>query len=317
MPRDPRVDKLQRLRTERVTRAAGGYYGTRATAYGNVPSGPRQRDTGRTLLSLVLFVVIIAVAFYGAGQYIMHGLRPATPQADRVVTVDIPSGESASDLSSLLQNKGLVSNSFIFYALYLRGQGINYTAGPHTLHTSMSMDQIAQAISAPVVTQEVKVTLGDGWRAEQVAQALAAARVASYNDVMNEVQKGKFSYAFLKDLPLGATLEGYLYPDSYYFIPHEGAHSALNRLLRNFAVRVSPQVQEQGRKTYGSFFNAMKMASIVQREAGVNADRGIIASVYLNRLKMAISFHTSGPILRRNTPLGLHRIGGQTSITRT
>jgi len=288
MARDPRVDKLQRLRTERVTRASGGYYGTRATAYGNVRSGPRQRDMGRTLLSLVLFVVIMAVAIYLASQYIMNGYRTpvASNQQQQTVTVTIPQGESASQLATQLQDKGIVNSSLIFN-LYLRFSGANWTAGPHTLHTGMSTDQVAQAIAAPVVTvtNQVTVTIYPGWRAEQVAQALADVHVATYASVMNAVQKGNFSqYSFLSGRPLGATLEGYLYPDTYNFIPNEGARSAIDRLLNNFAAKVSPQVQEQGKQTYGSFFKAMKMASIVQREAGTNGDVGLIASVYLNRL---------------------------------
>jgi len=287
MARDPRVDKLQRLRTERVTRASGGYYGTRATAYGNVRS-VRQRDTGRTLLSLVLFVVIMAVALYLASQYITHGYRTpvASNQREQTVTVTIPQGESASQLATQLQDKGIVGSSFTFN-LYLRFNGARWIAGPHTLRTGMSFDEIARAIAAPVVTDQVTVTIYPGWRAEQVAQALADAHVATYADVMNEVQKGKSSfptYAFLSNQPVGATLEGYLLPDTYNFVPNQGAHSALSTVLNNFAAKVSPQVQEQGKKTYGTFFKAIKMASIVQREAGTNADVGLIASVYLNRL---------------------------------
>ena len=289
MARDPRVDKLQRLRTERVTRASGGYCGTRATAYGNVRSGPRQRDMGRTLLSLVLFVVVIAVAIYLASQYITHGYRTpvASSQQQQTVTVTIPSGESVSQLSTQLQDKGIVGSSKLFYIYERYFSGTSWTAGTHRLRTGMSFDEVAQAIAAPAVTDQVTVTILPGWRSEQVAQALADAHVATYADVMSEVKKGRSSfptYTFLNDQPVGATLEGYLLPDTYNFVPNQGAHSAISTMLNNFSLKVSPQVQAQGKKVYGSFFNAIKMASIVQREAGTDADRGLIASVYLNRL---------------------------------
>ncbi len=286
MPRDPRIEKLQRLRIERTTRASGSYYGTRATAYGNVRSGPRQRDMGRTLLSLALFVVIGTVALYLAIQYVAHGYRtPTANQQEHTVTVTIPSGETASDLATQLHGKGLVGNSTLFY-VYLRLSGANWTAGTHRLRTGMTTDEVAQAIAGPAVADEVKVTIGDGWRAEQVAQALAAAHVASYADVMNQVQKGNFpSHAVLTDRPVGATLEGYLYPDTYNFVLNEGAHSAIDRILSNFDAKVSTQVQAQGRKMYGgSFYKAIVMASIVQREAGTARDDGLIASTLLNRL---------------------------------
>ena len=286
MSRDPRVEKLQRLRTERITRASGSYYNTQTMADGNVRKGSHQSNAGRALLSLVLFVIIITVALYTASQYILHGYRPASPQADRVVTVNIPQGENGADLASLLHDKGLIANSTVFYWVYLRGAGINYQEGPHTLRTSMNMAEIAQAISTPAVIPVAKVRIDDGWRAEQVAQALADAHVASYADVMNEVQRGSFHYGFLSDRPPSATIEGYLFPDTYEFPQHEGAHEAISEILQNFDQKVASarNVVAQGKKRYGSFYKAVIMASIVQREAGTNHDAYLIASTLLNRL---------------------------------
>ncbi len=287
MPRDPRIEKLQKLRIERVTRANGSFYGTRATVYGNVRSGPRQRDTGRTLLSLVLFVVIMAMALYLASQYITHGYRTpvASNQREQTVTVTIPPGESASQLATLLQDKGIVGSSTFFY-WYLRLGGASWTFGPHTLRTGMSFDEITQAISTTPVIPVATVRIHDGWRAEQVAQALVDANVASYADVMNEVQQGNFQYSFLSDRPPGATLEGYLFPDTYKFPQHESAHLAIGEILQNFDQKVASatNVVAQGRQRYGSFYKTVIMASIIQREAGTAHDAYLIASTLLNRL---------------------------------
>ena len=68
MPRDPRAEKVARLRRERRTRAAGRFYGTQATAYGHVRAGARQRDTGRIGLALVLLVGLASVLLYVLGQ---------------------------------------------------------------------------------------------------------------------------------------------------------------------------------------------------------------------------------------------------------
>jgi hypothetical protein len=59
MRRDKRAEHLQRLHRERRSRAAGRFYGTRATTYGAVPQGPPPRDEGRMLLSLVLLSVVV------------------------------------------------------------------------------------------------------------------------------------------------------------------------------------------------------------------------------------------------------------------
>ncbi len=289
MPRDPRVVKLQQLRTERLTRASGAYYGTRTTAYATTPRGPRRRNGGRTALSMLLFVAILAIALYAGGQYLLNGYRPlGANQAIQAnggpVTVVVPEGESSTDLSDMLQNKGLIPNSAVF-RLYLRITNTQYKAGSYTFRPGMSMEEVGQALAVgPVAVETVGLQIKEGWRADQVAQALADAHVASYQDVMREVTRGTFNYPFLANRPIGVPLEGYLFPDTYQFVRNSGAHAAINKMLRNFGRKVSPQLMAQGKATYGSFFNALIVASMIQRETGTNHDAYLIASVINNRL---------------------------------
>jgi UPF0755 protein len=286
MPRDPRVQKLERLRAERETRPAGRYHGTHTTAYGNVPARPKAYNVGRTLLSLVVFVVLMAGAVYAAGQYALHGIRPAAAEQRRTVTVDVTPGESLARLATQLQDERLIFNAAIFH-WYTRLAGIGGTiqVGRHTLHTGMTMYEVVQALSVPPPTAPTaEVTILPGWRAEQVAAALARHGVARYGDVMREIQRGSFSHAFLADRPAGAGVEGYLMPDTYIFRLGGGARYAIARILDNFGRRVTPADVAQGKKLYGSFYRAAIMASIVERETGTEHDRYLIASVYLNRL---------------------------------
>jgi len=289
MPRDPRVVKLQQLRTERLTRASGAYYGTRTTAYATMPKGPRRRNGGRTALSMLLFVAILAIALYAGGQYLLNGYRSmgsnqATQANGGPVTVVVTEGESSTDLSDMLQNKGLIPNSVVF-RLYLRITNTQYKAGSYTFRPGMSMEEVAQALAAgPPAVATVTVRIHEGWRAEQVAQALADAHVASYQGVMHEVMRGSFNYPFLAGRRVGAPLEGYLFPDTYLFVKNSGAHAALNIMLRNFGQKVSPQLIAEGKRTYGSFYDAIIVASMVERETGTKHDAYLIASVINNRL---------------------------------
>jgi UPF0755 protein len=137
----------------------------------------------------------------------------------------------------------------------------------------------------PPAAPTTEVTILPGWRAEQVAAALARHAVARYGDVLREIQRGTFSQAFLADRPPGAGVEGYLMPDTYIFRVGGGARYAIARILANFGRRVTPADVAQGKTLYRSFYRAIIMASIVEREAGTEHDRYLIASVYLNRLR--------------------------------
>jgi putative effector of murein hydrolase len=68
MRRDPRVEKLVRLRRARRARAVGRFYGTQATACGHVRAVSRQRDAARIGLALVLMVGLTSVLLYVVGQ---------------------------------------------------------------------------------------------------------------------------------------------------------------------------------------------------------------------------------------------------------
>jgi len=287
MGRDPRVEKFQRLRQERKTRARGSYYGTQATAAGNVLGRPRRRDTGRTLLSLVVFVAVIAAAIYVAAQLVFPRIPAvATSGPPRSVTINVAPGETRDQVATQLQDAGIIANATIF-RLYmsLTGQGGAIQAGPHTLRTGMNPDEIINVLSSPPPpAPTATIRFSEGLRAEQIAALLDQNGVAPYADVMKEILHGSFNFPFLADRPAGASVEGFLLPDTYQFFKGQGAHYAINRMLRDFEQKVSPTLIAEGKKLYGSFYQAVIMASIVEREAGTPHDRYLIASVYTNRL---------------------------------
>jgi UPF0755 protein len=143
----------------------------------------------------------------------------------------------------------------------------------------------------------VTITIPEGWRMEQVAEYLGAAEVfsattgaetylvqASFGDLSNLDAN---RYPFLQERPAGASLEGYLFPDTYE-LPAEGATSAdmLERQLDTFASRVLPIYEEAiaAGTTALDLYTVLTLASIVEREAVVAEERPAIAGVYLNRL---------------------------------
>ena len=149
--------QLWRLHVERTTRSAGRFYGTRATAYGDVQSGPRPDDHGRALLALVLLVAVVAatlLAFATAGhdvRGIIRPLRPLPQVQGHAVMVCVQRGESMRAVAAVLHRRGLVADASYFYWFWylrpaaLRG-GLRVAPGSHTLHTGMTLDAVAQAL---------------------------------------------------------------------------------------------------------------------------------------------------------------------------
>src|SRR5437764_4562822 len=91
------VARLWRLHAERMTRSAGSFHGTRATAYGDVQSGPRFDDHGRALLALVLLLAVVAATLLGlttAGHDVLGIIRPLPAVRRHMVIICVQRGES-------------------------------------------------------------------------------------------------------------------------------------------------------------------------------------------------------------------------------
>jgi UPF0755 protein len=92
-------------------------------------------------------------------------------------------------------------------------------------------------------------------------------------------------YRFLNSLPSDASLEGFLYPDAYIVPPDANALYLVDQMLQAFDRQVTPNM----RQSYGaqglSLFEAVTLASIVQRETLTDEEQPLIASVFLNRLQ--------------------------------
>jgi hypothetical protein len=159
------VAQLWRLRLERMTRSVGRFYGTRATAYGDVQSGPRFDDAGRTLLAFALLAAVAAAALLGlatAGHDVPRTIRPLPEVPRRTVTICVQRGESMRALVAVLHRRGLVANpSYFYWYWYLRPAavhgGLQVAPGPHTLRTGMTPDALAEALGQrPTTTPRVQ-----------------------------------------------------------------------------------------------------------------------------------------------------------------
>ena len=200
----------------------------------------------------------------------------------------IESGESLTAIANRLQSMGLIKDPDLFKR-YLQYNGLDagIEAGDFTLTKAMNVQQLAQALQEGRIA-EVQVRIPQARRIEELADILAAQVPISATEflaLMQNADRWKTQFTFLNDLPAGATLEGYVFPDTYGIAKDKvTAREIIATALRNFDRQVTPQMradlQSQGR----TLFDAIRLASIVEREAAVEAERPTIAGVYFNRL---------------------------------
>lgn len=208
---------------------------------------------------------------------------------DAPVSFTIQSGESVMSISEQLEREGLIVDAELFrrYVQY-HNLDAGIEAGEFTLRQTMTIPEIAQALQSGHGPEQM-VTIPEGLRLEQVAARVAEQTTIPAEDFQQLATSGwrelGLGYAFLTELPPTATLEGFLFPETYRLPEDAAAIDLLERMLRTFDSRVTPTLRAAAEERGMSLYELVTLASIVEREAVLDQERPIIAGVYWNRLE--------------------------------
>ena len=145
----------------------------------------------------------------------------------------------------------------------------------------------------------VDVTIPEGFTMEQIFRRLEENEVCSFEDLMDAAANYKFNYSFLDDAPEGdaSRLEGFLFPDTYQFYVGMQASSAINKFLVVFHSRYDSDMINQSNNRGMSIKDVVTVASLIEREAASDKERGLIASVIYNRLAAGMPLGIDASIL--------------------
>jgi len=183
------------------------------------------------------------------------------------------------------------------------GVDASLEAGQFELSPSMTMIEIAERLQR-ARADEIVVTIPEGLRAEEIADLLTAqgtldgerflelaraADPAAAPLLASPTGGGAVGvYDFLDDLPARATLEGFLFPDTYRLPVPAQPEDLLRRMLANFDRQVTPEIRQAARAAGRPLYEVVTLASIVEREALLAEEMPVIADVYLNRLEQGM-----------------------------
>lgn len=282
----------------------------------------RRRRTFQPLILVVWFAAVIALAgvliFVGLLAFsprlmewveehpgsIEHGLvrdfvqwhdpgaladEPAGTDGQRI-TVEVVLGTNDSEIGQLLFQKGLVKSQLVFlYSVMQAGRSGDLQAGIYDLSPALRPSQIVAALRQEA-GEEVTITLIEGWRLEQMVGYLGGTQLTMNLEEFAALVRAPdvdliAQYDFLTDLPVGRTLEGYLYPDTYRVDANATAREVVERLLDTFGQRLTTEIRDGIAAQNLTIDQAVNLASIVEREAVLDVERPIIAGVFLNRIR--------------------------------
>ncbi|NWG35067.1 MAG: endolytic transglycosylase MltG [Chloroflexi bacterium] len=198
----------------------------------------------------------------------------------------IQPGESINSIANNLEAMGFIRDAEAFRAyLIYSGLDTSIQAGEYKLSAAMSAIEIAHRLQ-DATSEEVTFVVLPGWRMEEIAASLSTSGLSiAPADFFNAVHNPPRGYDFLSDAD---TAEGFLFPDSYIFSRQIAADELVNELVRRFALRLSRDIQLAFENQGLTVYQAVTLASIVEREAVRTEEAPLIASVYLNRLRIGM-----------------------------
>jgi UPF0755 protein len=249
--------------------------------------------TGRRIFrGLVVVVGLLAAAAGGGAAWLAWGLAPRDPAgAARLFLV--PRGSTLNRVASALESEGILRSALAFRILVrYEGKGTRLQWGEYEISAAMTPAEIlARLVEGRVKTYDV--TLPEGLTAREIADRLAASGVidrAALDLVLRDPDSAaRFGVE-------GPGLEGYLFPDTYKFPRGLSAEEIVRALVQRFQkawAAVSPQAAAQGL----SQRRVVTLASIVEKETGLAAERPLVASVFQNRLRLGMRLESDPTVI--------------------
>jgi UPF0755 protein len=254
----------------------------------------RKQMRVRLLVGVIAALMIVGAAIRSAFQPVGEGRPP--------VTVSVERGIGVGGIGETLAQSGVIRSATAFQ-LYVRwhGAGSRLRAGRYSLSGSMSLARILHILEQGPGHgggDRLRVTVPEGYTLAQIADALEARGIcdaAAFRDFATQPS----AWAALDvgfTLPQ-STLEGYLYPDTYDFLPHTAPKEIAQEMLLNFSRRFARPKEQEVAASGHSLHEIVILASLIEREARIPMDRPRIAGVLENRLKKGMKLEIDATVL--------------------
>jgi len=229
----------------------------------------------------------------GVAWWLQHPLAPQLA-ADEVLDVSVPAGASARRVAEAVAQPGVAAPAWSLHLWFrLSGQARQIQAGSYEISASSTprslLDQMVRGEQAVR-----RLTLVEGWSWPQVLQALRQAEHLTF-----DLEPNASPAAVARTLGLSASHpEGRFFPDTYIYPKHSTASAVLRQAAAAMDQRLAEVWSErQPGGPLRSPDEALVLASLVEKETGLESDRGLVAGVFVNRLRIGMRLQTDPAVI--------------------
>lgn len=247
------------------------------------------KKTSLYLIALFLIVAIISFFNEKKGDNNLASIK-----------FKIEKGENVWKVGRNLKEKKVIDSqlSFVFYA-YKKGEQKKIKAGEYLINSKLTISEIIELFVNGAINSEnnqKKITFPEGWTTKQVATKLSESGFDKdrFLELTKDVDyfKKKYGYSFLENIPTENGLEGFLFPDTYFFTNNSDMEDVIIKMLDNFDQKLSVDLRGEIKKQNKTIYEIVTMASIIEREVKSNEDRKIVSGIFWRRLMNKQAFQS-------------------------
>ncbi len=253
----------------------------------------------RILAAIWVLAVLTLVPAVRLAEYYLD--TPLKPDGEPRV-VQIPAGMGLKKISWELHRNGVIDRPWAFFVLArLRGDGRRMKYGEYKLSPAMNPREVLRVIRAGTPLQ-YKVTFPEGLTMADIARKLEDNGLVEETVFLEEAKNASLSTSL--GIP-ALNVEGYLFPDTYYFSRGMSAESIIRKMVNRFKT-VFKEVRELGKKkTRLTEYQTVILASLVEAETKAAQERAVVAGVFVRRLKKKMLLQCDPTVI-----YGLNDFGG-------
>ena len=250
----------------------------------------KRRLVWTLVLAVTAFLCAVACLVLLVAAPILRGDQAGAPP----VRVDVAPGTPLSEISRTLHAAGVEEHRIVFerYAV-LAGFDRQIRAGEYDFVAGEPYKRILERLRRGDIVY-VRVTIPEGYANLEIAALLARKLKFTATEFMDLTVNEELMVQYNIDTP---SLEGYLFPDTYYFSSKTPPRQVIEKLLQRFFVAWTPKHEEMARARGMTRGQVLTLASIVEGEALLNAEMRHISAVYHNRLKRNMRLQADPTVL--------------------
>lgn len=256
-------------------------------------------------LFLILLLAAAAVGFWGYQQITQFIQQPINAQPDQLLTLE--RGTTGKKLAALLEREQLVNNAqWLPWTLKLRPELGNVKAGTYALNNVKTMEDLLRLLnSGKEVHFAIRFGEGETWKqakkslqnAPHLKQTFDYQQDAS-GKIFDELANEGIIPTLSKTQIEWKNLDGWIYPDTYHYNPNSSDKDLLKRSISRMKKSLEKAwAARDADLPLNNPYEMLILASIVEKESGVQAERARIAGVFINRLKSKIKLQTDPTVI--------------------